>query len=139
MKFLLILVFLMTNSLLSEEKIECPSSIQVNKTSTAPSDWKFFSGSNSHLLARVGFYSGNPNEEASLVPDSTKTKKKESVDTWRFLSKKTHAIWIACYYIGVDSFLAKEIEDNIKVCHVNYKTNKLGTRLSVKGIFCKHY
>jgi hypothetical protein len=136
-RLFLILLFALPLAIYSDEKIECPTSIKVSKTSSAPTEWKFFSGSQTQILERVGFYSGNPEEGASLVPDSSKSKKKESTDEWRFQPKTKHPNWIACYYTGIDSYLAKELNASTTKCKVKYKTTKAGARLSIANIRCE--
>lgn len=136
MKRFLLLLLTFPVSVSAGQMLQCPSSIMIEKNAATPVGWRFFSDSSPNALERIGFFSGDPSEGASLVPDAAQTKGQESKDEWRFLIRADEVIWVGCYYSGTDAFLARQLDKGVSKCAVTYNTTKFGSRISVKGIYC---
>jgi hypothetical protein len=124
-------------SLAASEQISCPATLEVKTSATPPTGWQLVPATGNTLLERVGFYSGPPSEQASLVPDSTKNSKDEVRDIWTFVPNEKETIWVNCFYLGTTLTLAKPLRKGSKRCEVRYKTSKSGTRLQLLGVQCE--
>lgn len=118
--------------------VRCPPAISQKVTVNAPEGWDVFGAEGGSALERVGFLSGPPAERASLVPDKTVSDKLEAQDEWLF-SAVPEDIWVACFYTGSPSFLAKQLPSNIKSCKVRYKTTTVGARLGIIEATCDQF
>lgn len=115
--------------------VSCPPEISQKVTVSAPEGWEVFGSEEGSALDRVGFFSGPPAERACLVPDKTVSGKREVRDEWLFTAA-SEGIWVACFYTGSPSFLAKQLPPSVKRCKVRYKTTKAGGRLGVIEATC---
>jgi len=72
-----------------------------------------------HILAGVTFFSGPPEEKASLVYDNWKKRDGLAYAVWNF-HDSTHRIWLSCRYANTDVVLTKELPEKISQCNVIY-------------------
>lgn len=117
--------------------VECPSMLDVKSSASPPAGWQVVGSSVGNALDRVGFYSGPPSEQASLVPDKTQNRKGESRDVWTFSPTAAETIWAACFYTGTTLFIAKPVEHSVKSCEVRYRATRAGSRVSVIEAHCE--
>jgi hypothetical protein len=120
-----------------ELSIDCPSSLAVDAAVHAPAGWRAFDPPQPHALARVGVFSGPPEEGASLVPDKTSTKGLESTDVWSFGRGVPEGLWVACYYNGTTASLVQKVELAATRCEVRHQMLRNGTRVKVLGMRCQ--
>lgn len=102
---------------------QCPASINtVEKINNPPQGWEPMVSSADNYLAGVSFYSGHPEEQASLKPESI--NKKQAM--WTF--SQDEAIYILCHYnqSGID--LSQALPANTTKCTVLFNTNVQGER-----------
>ena len=117
--------------------LECPPTVAVEQGVSAPVGWKAVLGTPVRALERVGFYSGDPKDGASLIPDNTKSIKRESIDKWVFPKSQREQVWFACFYVGVDTFLSKPLDIGVAQCEARYETTVSGSRLRMIALSCQ--
>jgi hypothetical protein len=94
-------------------------------------------------LAGVTFYSGPPEERASLIYDSRVTRSGLLYATWKFAgavsgAKDAHAIWLSCNYMSTNVVLSRSIAAEIRECTVTYDPKATVAGMAgVRGIVCK--
>jgi hypothetical protein len=136
-KYLGLVLFIPVIGCAAPQTVECPSILDVKSSASPPAGWQVVSPSAGNALDRIGFYSGPPSEQASLVPDKTQNKKGESQDIWTFSTSAPEPLWAACFYTGTTLIIAKPLEQGVKSCEVHYKVTRSGSRLSVIKAHCE--
>ncbi len=98
----------------------CPETINVDQKAIPPSaEWSVSYDSLPHVLEMVTFFSGPPQNNASLVYDKKSKTKGGWVGTWNF-PKDAGGYWIQCSYRGTRAELSKRLPDSVSVCRVTY-------------------
>lgn len=119
--------------------LACPGSIATKQEAqTIPAGWTVGRGDVPANLAGVTFYSGLPEERASLMYDSSVKRGGLMYATWRFGVKRTDAIWLSCSYSSTNVVLSRRVSAETAVCTVTYdaKVSVAGSP-EVRGIACK--
>lgn len=112
------------------EIISCPASIATKQElQTVPSEWTASKDALPSNLANIAFYSGPPDQKASLVSDTRVTRGGLIYATWRFQAKRTESIWLSCSYSSTIVILSKTISTEITACTVTYNP-----KVSVAGL-----
>lgn len=119
------------------QPIDCPANIDVRSSASPPPGWQVITPASAHSLERIGFYSGPPSEQASLVPDTTRDGAGKSQDIWTFPTGNEEATWVACYYTGTTMFIAKPVAHGLRNCSVSYATGRSGSRLQLTEAHCE--
>jgi hypothetical protein len=102
------------------DEISCPGTIKVDEHAISPSaEWILSYSSLPRGLEMVAFFSGPPEEEASLVYDERSKTKGGWVGTWKF-PKDQRGYWIRCSYEGTRAELSRRIPDSVRICRVTY-------------------
>jgi len=110
----------LTGICFAAEEVWCPGTIRVDqKVVFPPAEWSVSYNSLPHQLEMVTFFSGPPEENASLVYDKRSKVKGGWIGTWNF-SKDDKGYWIRCSYEGTRAELAKRLPDTLKRCRVTY-------------------
>jgi len=103
----------------------CPDTIKVDQKAIPPSpEWSVSYNSLPHQLETVTFFSGPPQENASLVYDEKSKTKGGWVGTWSF-PREAGGYWIRCSYEGTRAELSKRLPDSVSVCRVTYNDGSL--------------
>jgi hypothetical protein len=98
----------------------CPDAVSVKQTGTAPTpEWSVSYSAAPNQLEMVTFYSGPPQDEASLVYDDMVNAKGSSTATWKF-PKDPRGYWVKCSYRGTTLELAKALPATVSSCRVTY-------------------
>ena len=105
----------------SAQEIYCPESISVEQTvATIPEGWTVRQDEAASILEGITFYSGPPEEKASLVYDQWTKRNGLAFGVWRFQPKSSHPIWLSCRYSSTRVFLAKQLPAENSECTVTY-------------------
>lgn len=133
MKYIVLFLFALPFVAKAAERIECPYTLEVEEVGKQPTGWTVFRNPVPHTLDRIGFYSGSPNDGASLIPRNSN----KSRDDWRFVPAKNEATWLACFYNNTNTFLAKQLDSRINKCSVRYTSTGGGSHAAVSSISCE--
>ncbi|MCL4746996.1 MAG: hypothetical protein KJZ83_16500 [Burkholderiaceae bacterium] len=136
MRAILFLSLALASAAGAAEQLQCPASVSIEKSAIAPPGWRVFSGRAPHTLQRVGMYDGDPNADASLVPDRVVEAARESRDEWRLPVARQEAAWVACFYAGTGMYLARPLDRGVSRCSARYLTTATGLRLGVTSLAC---
>lgn len=110
----------LTGSCLAADETFCPRTIKVEQKAISPSqEWKISYDPFPNQLEMVTFFSGPPEEEASLVYDKKTKIKGGWIGTWNF-PKDPAGYWILCSYQGTRAELSRRLPDSVSVCRVTY-------------------
>ena len=137
MKFILALVLLapaMAQG--AEQKVECPASLDVKDTVSAPPGLQVFESPEPHVLERVSFHQGSPSKAVSTATRA-ENKQGQSRDIWIFRAPLPEQVWAACAYTGTGLFLIKPLGQGVTRCEVQYRTVAAHTRVGVKAAHCE--
>jgi len=100
------------------DTVQCPQNISVTQSiSQKYPGWQSSTTEPNYYLSNVTFYSGKPEEKASLVPDSS--KKHES--KWTF--SPNEQIYLTCEYNQTNIQLTQALPSQITRCTVSYDAN----------------
>ncbi len=119
------------------QTLPCPAALSIETSVNAPPGWKAFAGKAAHTLRQVGLYMGAPEAGASLVPDSVVDGARESRDQWQLAIARAETAWVACFYAGTDTFLARPLDRGVSRCSAHYLTSAGGVRLGVTRLSCE--
>jgi hypothetical protein len=116
----------------------CPESISVKQTiEKVPEGWTARQGDSPTILEGVTFFSGPPEEQASLVYDKWTRRNGLAYADWHF-AKATTPIWLACRYASTSIFLARQLPAETSSCTVTYDPNvQVAGSPSIKKIACQ--
>jgi hypothetical protein len=113
------LVFACPKFASSQEKY-CPESISVAETAeNIPEGWAAGLDESASTLAGIAFYSGPPEEKASLVYNRWTRRNGLAYGVWRF-PKSSHRIWLSCRYSFTRIVLVKQLPAETSECTVAY-------------------
>jgi hypothetical protein len=99
----------------------CPASIAVGqKIETVPDGWKAAQDDVTNMLSGITFYSGPPEEKASLVYDRWTKRNGLAHAVWQFQPESRHRTWLSCRYSSTRIVLTKELLADISECVVTY-------------------
>ena len=99
----------------------CPENISVDQTvAKVPEGWTVGQDDVASMLSGVTFYSGPPEEKASLVYDQWTKRDGLAYGIWRFQPKSSHAIWLSCRYSSTRVVLTKQLPAETSECTVTY-------------------
>jgi hypothetical protein len=117
----------------------CPESIAVKESvEKVPEGWKAAQGDAPVQLSGVTFFSGPPEEKASLVYDSWIKRHGLAYGVWHFQPKSGPPIWMSCSYANTSVVLTKPMPAETSECRVTYDPNVLvGGLPEIKGIACR--
>ena len=102
------------------EETWCPDAIKADQKVVSPSpEWTVSYSSLPQRLEMVTFFSGPPEEQASLVYDKKSKTKGGWIGTWNF-PKDSSGYWIQCSYAGTRAELSRRLPDSVSVCRVTY-------------------
>ncbi len=105
---------------LAADEVKCPPSIKVEQKAISPSqEWNVSYNPLPADLEMVTFFSGPPEENASLVYDKKTKVKGGWVGTWKF-PKDPAGYWLRCSYRGTQAELSRRLPDSISACRVTY-------------------
>jgi hypothetical protein len=116
----------------------CPDSISVIQSITkTPDGWTASQDKLPTTLSAVTFFSGPPEEQASLVYDKW-TKRNGLADAvWHFTPTASPAIWMSCRYSSTQIVLSKRLPARITDCTVTYDPNiTVSGNPQIRGIAC---
>ncbi|RUL77696.1 STY0301 family protein [Dyella choica] len=135
MKFLWVLILLVPALVQGAEQIvECPVSLDVKSTASAPSGWQLAESPEPHVLDHIGLFRGNPADQESLVPEST-DQQGRAKDVWKF--DATEKMWAACFYTGTSLFVAKPLKQGVTRCEALYGSAHKGAQSSLIAARCQ--
>jgi hypothetical protein len=118
--YMLVLAIASTSPCLAAGETWCPGTIKVEqKAESLPKEWRLSYDSSPNDLEMVTFFSGPPEENASLVYDERSKAKDGWVATWKFPKDPT-GYWIKCSYAGTRAELSRRLPDRVSVCRVSY-------------------
>jgi len=105
----------------SAQEIYCPESISVEQTvATIPEGWTVRQDEAASTLEGITFYSGPPEEKASLVYDQWTKRNGLTYGVWHFQSRASHPTWLSCRYTFTRVVLAKQLSADTSECTVTY-------------------
>jgi hypothetical protein len=105
----------------SAQETYCPERISVEQTVTRiPEGWTVRQDEAASTLGGITFYSGPPEEKASLVYDQWIKRKGVAYGVWHFQPKSSHPIWLSCRYSSTRVVLAKQLPAETSECTVSY-------------------
>jgi hypothetical protein len=98
----------------------CPGTIKVEQKAESPSkEWRLSYSSSPNDLEMVTFFSGPPEENASLVYDQRSKAAGGWVGLWEF-TKGPAGYWIRCSYGGTRAELSRRLPDWVNSCRITY-------------------
>jgi hypothetical protein len=113
----------------------CPASLATTQSGKAPYPYTLKNGTASAPLMGVTFFDGDPKEEASLAPDSTKTAGGKMTSVWTFDPAGKNGTYVSCSYFGTSMTLERKLNPAPSKCTVTYDakstTGGLPTILSI--------
>jgi hypothetical protein len=122
----------------SAQETYCPESISVEQTvAKIPEGWTVRQDEAASTLEGITFYSGPPEEKASLVYDQWTKRNGLAYGVWHFQPKSSHPIWLSCRYSSTRVLLAKQLPAETSECIVTYdpKATVSGS-LEIRKIDC---
>ena len=101
--------------------VGCPATVTVSQQLSTPvAGWKAGTDDLPHRLSSITFFDGPPEENASLVNDSTIRGAGKEIALWRFGTGGSRTIWMTCGYSGTSITLSKSLPVGISSCSVTY-------------------
>jgi hypothetical protein len=125
------------------QSLMCPASVVTKQEMpSVPAGWTLGRGEFPANLESVTFYSGPPEERASLVYDSSVKRNGLMYATWKFfgtegVAKDKPAIWLSCNYMATNVVLLRRVASGIRECTVTYDPKTSVAMPEVRGIVCK--
>jgi hypothetical protein len=117
------LIFVFPQAAFSQETL-CPETISVKQTiEKVPQGWTAGQAEDGSTLAGITFFSGPPEERASLVYDKWTKRNGLAYGVWHFQPDPAHRIWVSCRYSGTRVVLAKPLPADTTECTVTYDQN----------------
>ena len=134
-----VVAVLLGSSWLGAEEIGCPARVEVRQSAAAvPAGWTAGVSELPTILAGVTFYSGPPEERASLVPDANGRRGGMLTSTWRFGRGTKEVFWVSCGYLATSVVLSRALPVGTTECTVEYDPGaKVGGQAVVKRIRCR--
>jgi hypothetical protein len=119
--------------------LTCPATLNVtDSVSGLESGWQAVAdaGLGAAHLANVTFYSGSPEQMASLVPDGEKKVKGGTSATWSFAKGDKDGYWLACNYDHTRMMATRKLPETVTQCTVTFGVLPNGKASGVKQISC---
>jgi len=119
------------------QELSCPESISVKQNiEKIPEGWSARPGDSPNLLEGVTFFSGPPEEQASLAYDNWTRRKGLAYAGWHF-PKSMPRIWLSCRYSSTSLVLARQLAAETSQCTVTYDpTVQVAGSPSIRKIDC---
>jgi len=115
-----IFAFVLASLCSAGDKVWCPDTIKVEQKAIPPSpEWSISYNSLPHQLEMVTFFSGPPQENASLVFDEKSKIKGGWAITWNF-PRDSGGYWLRCSYEGTRAELSRRLPDSVSTCQITY-------------------
>jgi hypothetical protein len=117
----------------------CPRLISVEQTAEkVPDGWKSILDDVPNTWDGVTFYSGPPEEKASLVYDLWAKSSGSESGIWHFVRKSSPSIWLSCRYSFTNITLAKRLSPDTTECTVTYKARTSALEpLEIQRVACR--
>jgi hypothetical protein len=105
----------------SAQGTSCPENISVEQTvAKVQQGWTVGQDDAASMLSGITFYSGPPEEKASLVYDGWTKRNGLAYGVWRFQPKSPHGIWLSCRYSSTRVVLSKQLPAETSEYTVTY-------------------
>lgn len=117
----------------------CPDVVKVQQTGAAPApEWTVSYSTLPNRIEMVTFYSGPPQDRASLVYDDWVNANDASHATWKF-PKDPRGYWVECAYRGTTLQLSKALPPTVSSCRVTYDRQAASAAglPSIKSVACQ--
>lgn len=101
--------------------LTCPARLQVSESAQPPAGWQMVPSTEPRAFAGLGVYSGPPQEMASLVPDTQRSKGKQLQSVWRF-NNDSEQHWLACNYRQTAAQLGQRLPAGLRQCTASHST-----------------
>jgi hypothetical protein len=121
-------------------EVRCPASLSVDqKAAAAPAGWTVgYDKDRPSIVAGITFFDGPPDEQASLVYDSTVPGKAKWTAVWTFDPAPPKGIFLTCRYAGTTATLSRRLPAGTRECRVVFnKAVKVDGFDQVESIACK--
>lgn len=128
-------LFFVSTAFGADADIRCPATAAIHQVLADKEGWVPIEGSTVAYLQSVAFYSGNPREGASLVPDFSQKNRNLETTTWRFPAGSEP--WLVCRYRETSAILGKKLRAGIRECEVHYRLAARGKRSALESISCR--
>ena len=113
--------FLTLQGLAAAQTTYCPETVSVDQNlAKIPPGWIVGRDDAPSALAGITFYSGPPEEKASLVYDKWTKRDGLAYGVWRFQPKSSQRIWLSCSYSSTRVVLMKQLPPETSGCTVVY-------------------
>ncbi|QDQ27511.1 hypothetical protein FNU76_14740 [Chitinimonas arctica] len=122
------------------QAMSCPESLPVTEQAgTLDKPWEVVAdqGRGGYGLDGVRFYSGPPQEMATLVPDQTRQTSRERKSVWRLPSNGGQQYWLACAYRNTALLATRALPPELKSCELTEQLLPSGKVLKVVAVVCK--
>lgn len=131
-----ILYILGFSSVACSQVAVCPDTIRTDqKLASQMAEWEVYKDSSPPKLSSVTFYSGHPDQKASLAPDFEKRDGSTITSEWIFPEEEHR---IACEYNNTNLKLIKKLDPRTSRCSAVYDTQiTIGGKPLIKSITCK--
>lgn len=107
--------------------LTCPGSLRLTPRVAleAPAGWRALPAPQTHWLRGARLFSGDPAEEAELVPDNPRPR----AYRWTLAAHAAPQPWLVCAYEGTEASIAAAVPAAATVCLVaTYHDNARGIR-----------
>jgi hypothetical protein len=140
LQYVLTLALIVSASLSSlfAEQSYCPQSIAVKQTlANVPEGWTAGHDDMPNTWDGVTFYSGPPEEKASLVYDRWTKGNGSEMGIWHLAQKSSPPIWLSCRYAYTNVTLARQLSADTTECTVTYKARTSSLEpLEIQRVAC---
>jgi len=118
--------------------VVCPPVIsEVPVVSSQREPWLVVASRGDRPLKHVGVYLGDPAQQGSLIPDSTKTTSASESVTWHLKHSQDDQLWTGCSYTGTTAMLFNKLDKSISKCVATYDLFPSGKRLRLRSMSCE--
>jgi hypothetical protein len=117
----------------------CPQSISVKQTpANIPEGWTASQDNMPNVWEGVTFYSGPPEDNASLVYHRWAKRNGVESGIWHFAPKSSPPIWLSCRYSFTSVTLSRQLSADTTECTVTYKARTSPAEsLQIQKIACR--
>ena len=139
MRISLLATLLLATTFAAAQQTYCPESVSVTQSvEKTPDGWTATQDKLPTALATVTFFSGPPEQEASLVYDRWSNRNGLAFAVWHFPAKATPPIWISCRYSYTQVILSKQLPAGVSQCTVTYDPSvSVSGNPQIKKIACQ--
>jgi hypothetical protein len=117
----------------------CPETVSLTDSQLAQpiAGWNVLLDPAPHRLARVTFFDGPVESQASLVPDRSTQLGKIRTAKWILQPNTERPYWLACYYSATSLALTRVLPASVKECTVTYRTDvEVDGMPEIKSLSC---